>query len=186
MRIVAKTEQTLKLERKIYNATQKQGVFGCFEVTIGYFGKERVDYLTYDTNGIWRCYEIKVSKSDFRSKAHNTFIGHYNYYVMPSELYEEVKDEVPPHIGVYLGSGCEKRSKKQSLQVDETILFQSMVRSLSREFNFHFKSEDESRMRRYQCQIKDLERTKQDYHKRWLELYNGLTREERKRIFGDE
>ncbi len=86
--IIAKTELTLTLEREIWRATNKQGVFGCFEVTIGWFGNERVDYLTYDTKGTWRCYEIKISKTDFRSKAKNTFIGHYNYYVMPQELYE--------------------------------------------------------------------------------------------------
>ena len=72
--------------------TNKRGVFCCYEVTIGWYGKERVDYLTYDTNGVWRCYEIKVSKSDFYSKSHNTFLGHFNYYVMPEELYEQVKD----------------------------------------------------------------------------------------------
>jgi hypothetical protein len=37
---MAKTEQTLALEREIRKATVKQGVFGCFEVTIGWFGNE--------------------------------------------------------------------------------------------------------------------------------------------------
>lgn len=32
-----KTKKTLKLEKQIYNATKKMGVFGCFEVTIGFF-----------------------------------------------------------------------------------------------------------------------------------------------------
>jgi len=49
---IPKTELTIQLERDIWSATVKQGVFGCFEVTIGWFGKERVDYITYDTNGI--------------------------------------------------------------------------------------------------------------------------------------
>ena len=57
---MAKTEETLLIENSIYRETNRQGVFGCFEVTIGWFGKERVDYMTYDTKGIWRCYEIKV------------------------------------------------------------------------------------------------------------------------------
>ena len=68
---MAKTEETLKLERAIFFATQKTGVFSCFEVTIGFFGNERVDYMTFDTKGIWRCYEIKTSMSDFNSKAKN-------------------------------------------------------------------------------------------------------------------
>ena len=116
--IIAKTEKTAKLERSIWSATSKQGVFGCFEVTIGWFGKERVDYITYDTKGVWRCYEVKVSLSDFRSKAKKTFCGHYNYYVMPSELYEKVKDEIPSHVGVYVnGHHSAKRAKKQELSV---------------------------------------------------------------------
>ena len=72
--IIAKTEETLKLERNIFNTTAKKGTFPCFEVTIGYYGKERVDYITYDTSGIWRCYEVKVSKLDFYSKCKKTFV----------------------------------------------------------------------------------------------------------------
>ena len=75
---MSKSDLTLKLEREIWEATRKQGVFGCFEVTIGWFGDQRVDYITYDTNGIWRCFEIKVSKSDFYSKSKKSFIGHFN------------------------------------------------------------------------------------------------------------
>ena len=79
---MGKTEETLQLEKSIFRATKKTGVFGCFEVTIGFFGRERVDYMTYDTKGIFRYYEIKTSVSDFRSKSKNTFCGHYNYYVL--------------------------------------------------------------------------------------------------------
>ncbi|MEM5647809.1 hypothetical protein AAHH72_29540 [Bacillus cereus] len=111
---MAKTEVTTEMERQIYAATKKQGVFGCFEVKIGWFGKERVDYLTLDTKGIWRCYEVKVSVSDFRSKANKTFCGHYNYYVMPRELYEKVKGEIPSHIGVYIGGWLEKERRNKN------------------------------------------------------------------------
>ena len=31
---MAKTDLTLELEREIWDATHKQGVFGCFEVTM--------------------------------------------------------------------------------------------------------------------------------------------------------
>jgi len=64
-----KTEETNKLEKEIYNATSNRSTFGCFEVTIGWYGKERVDYMTYNTKGEFRCYEIKVSLSDFKSNA---------------------------------------------------------------------------------------------------------------------
>lgn len=114
-----KTEKTYKLENKIYNATKKTGVFGCFEVTIGFFGKERVDYMTYDTKGIFRCYEIKVSKNDFHSNAKLSFVGHYNYYVLTRKLYKEVKNEIPDWIGIYVGENLVKSPKKQN--IDEKI-----------------------------------------------------------------
>lgn len=139
---MAKTEETLKLEREIFFATQKIGVFSCFEVTIGFSGKERVDYMTYDTKGIWRCYEIKVSLSDFRSSAKKTFCGHYNYYVLTRELYELVKGEIPKHIGVYIGSFCAKPAKKQELLVEEKVLTDSFIRSLSREAAKVIRSND--------------------------------------------
>ena len=130
---MAKTDKTLDLERRLWFATNKTGVFGCFEVTIGFRGRERVDYLTYDTKGVWRCYEIKVSKEDFYSESKITFVGNYNYFVMPDELYEIVQADIPSHIGVHNGSFCIKRPKKQELQVDEEILKYSLIRSLSRE-----------------------------------------------------
>lgn len=114
-----KTKKTLKLERQIYNATKKMGVFGCFEVTIGFFGRERVDYMTYDTKGIFRCYEIKVSKNDFHSNAKLSFVGHYNYYVLTRKLYEEVKNEIPDWIGIYIGENLVKSPKKQN--IDEKV-----------------------------------------------------------------
>lgn len=154
-----KTKKTLKLEQDIYNATKKVGVFGCFEVTIGFFGKERVDYMTYDTKGIFRCYEIKVSKSDFHSNAKLSFVGHYNYYVLTRKLYEEVKDEIPDWVGIYVGENLVKSPKKQD--IDDMIykyrrtingrsseltisytdmLKESLIRSLYREANKWYTS----------------------------------------------
>ncbi len=132
-----KTELTHKLERQLWNHTKKRGTFGCFEVTIGWYGKERVDYLTYNTKGIFRCYEVKASKADFYSSNKVSFIGHYNYYVMPFELYEEVKEDIDSHIGVFVSDG-EKlssilRAKRQELGACEQVLKDSMIRSLYRE-----------------------------------------------------
>ena len=108
-----KTAETVALEKSIRRATRKTGVFGCYEVTIGFCGRERVDYMTYDTKGVFRCYEIKVSKADFHSAAAKSFVGHYNYYVLTRELYDQVKEEIPDWIGVYIGDYCAKKAKRQ-------------------------------------------------------------------------
>lgn len=109
-----KTKETLDLEKSLYRFTNRMGTFGCFEVTIGWFGKERVDYMTYDTKGDFKCFEIKVSKKDFHSKHHNTFVGHLNYYVMPKELWEQVRDEIPEDVGVYVSMGDSLVSVKKA------------------------------------------------------------------------
>lgn len=172
---MAKTKETLELEDKIFKATRKQGVFGCFEVTIGWFGKERVDYMTYDTKGIWRCFEIKVSKADFHSKAKKTFIGHYNYFVMTSKLYEEVKDEIPNHIGVYCGNTLIKRAKKQELQVDEQILKDSMIRSLYREYEKSRDSNNKKLLEKQKSEISRLENNVKSSNKYYRELNRAIS-----------
>lgn len=169
---MAKTDETTKLERKIWYATSKMGTFGCFEVTIGYWGKERVDYITYDTKGTWRCYEIKVSKSDFYSKAKKTFIGHYNYYVLTDELYEQVKHDIPSHVGAYVGTTSVKRAKRQELKVDEQILKDSMIRSLSREFEKQFKSGDPTVVEGMERLLRQVKRERDDYRDKFQRLWS--------------
>lgn len=171
---MAKTELTLELEDSIYKETSKMGVFGCFEVTIGWFGNERVDYLTYDTKGIWRCYEIKVSKADFHSKAKKTFIGNYNYFVMTNELYEEVKQEIPAHIGVYCGRNLKKRPKKQELGVDEQILKNSMIRSLSREQDKFKKTCDINYLNKLKNKITNLEKQSRENQNKYINYSNAI------------
>ncbi len=115
-----KSKKTKMLERQIFNATKKIGTFGCFEVTIVFFGKERVDYMTYNTRGEFRCYEIKVSVEDFHSSAALSFVGHYNYFVLTRELYNKVQREIPDWVGVYVGDKtgieCAKRAKRQEIE----------------------------------------------------------------------
>ena len=176
-----KTELTKELERKIWNATRKMGTFGCFEVTIGFGGHERVDFLTFSTNKIWRCYEIKISKSDFHSKANNTFVGNYNYYVLTRELYEEVKDEIPKHIGVYVGESCVKNPKRQELRVSEDILKSSMIRSLYREFEKQYRSESESIVANLNRKVSRLTSERNKWHDRYTDLSNKMLEEKYKK-----
>jgi hypothetical protein len=137
---------TEQLEHVAYQSLWKQGTYLCFEVMMpsdNYSNNERVDLLSYDTRGNWRFYELKVSKSDFHSKAKKTFLGHFNYYIMPKELYEQVKDEIPKEIGVYVaypfrnpnhfGFECIKKPTRQELKVQHDKLMFSFMQSLSRE-----------------------------------------------------
>lgn len=89
---MSKTNDTRRVEEALWKAHAKQGTFGAFEVTIGWFGKEIVDFIAYKTTGEFLCYEIKVSLSDFKSKANLSFHGDFNYYVIPTHLLEILRD----------------------------------------------------------------------------------------------
>lgn len=60
------------------------------------------------------CFEVKITKSDFKSKNGHNFVGNFNYYVIPKELYLDVADLVPEDIGIilYHGHGYLKKKKE--------------------------------------------------------------------------
>ena len=155
---MAKSELTKELEGLTIRYLRKLGWYSCIEVGLrekirDVYNEEKmmieqiiperpyqiVDVLMYcERDNEFRCYEIKTTVSDFRSKAHKSFIGNYNYYVFPKGLYEKVKDEIPKEIGVLeAGHGwalkCLKNAKYQELQYPKELLLESMVRSLYRE-----------------------------------------------------
>lgn len=151
-----KTKLTKNLESTLYQYCLEQGSYVVEEVSMP-DKKGIVDTLSYQqlTGGKieWRCYELKVTKADFHSKAKLSFIGNYNYFVLPQKLFEEVQDEIPTHIGVLIYRAFDKKAienspqtlrapgfltvaKKaqyQDLQVDETKLTSHFVASLFRE-----------------------------------------------------
>lgn len=178
---MAKTDLTLKLEDQIHSKTNTKGMkseFGLFEVTIGWNdgrpGYERIDYLTYDTKGVWRCYEIKVSLSDFRSSAKKSFVGHYNYFVLTKELYEKVKDEIPNHIGVYIGSSCVKRAKRQELTIDENVLKEAFMRAGARDADKLYRSNSPMLLLDAERKMKWSEKQKQIAHQELRALEHKL------------
>ncbi|WP_438469611.1 hypothetical protein, partial [Staphylococcus pseudintermedius] len=95
------------------------------------------DFLTYDSKNVFRAYEIKVTKEDLKSNAKLSFVGHYNYFVLPRQLYEEVKgtDLLPFNVGiVIIGEGLIKKSGRKTLSMSDNIkLLESLMRSLNRE-----------------------------------------------------
>jgi hypothetical protein len=171
---IAKSELTKRLELEIWKATKAQGTFGCFEVTIGWFGKERVDYMTYNTKGEFRCYEIKISKSDFYSKAHKTFVGHFNYYVMPADLYGEIAADIPDGIGVYVFNGIELRSAKKakhmSLETDMNVLKDSMIRSLCRDVDKQVRSGNPTLIEVYKREIREAKAREDEWSREYWNL----------------
>lgn len=151
-----KTKLTKNLESTLYQYCLEQGSYVVEEVSMP-DKKGIVDTLSYQqlTDGKieWRCYELKVTKADFHSKAKLSFIGNYNYFVLPQKLFEEIQSEIPTHIGVLIYRAFDKKAienspqtlrapgfltvaKKaqyQELQVDEAKLTSHFVASLFRE-----------------------------------------------------
>lgn len=124
-------------------------IYWAREVTFDYatINSIRVDYMLYKPlnntvsgieKGDFYCYEVKSSIEDFRSKNGHNFIGDYNYYVMPEEVYREVESLIPYNVGVFVpgdfsGLRCVKkaRRKDRARPVSEMLLM--MWRSSRRE-----------------------------------------------------
>jgi hypothetical protein len=97
------------------------------EVTFDYATTNacRVDYMKFKPinntvsgieKGDFYCYEIKSSVEDFKSKNGHNFIGDYNYYVMPEEVYATVSRSIPYHVGVYVPDGMNYRGEWYDLK----------------------------------------------------------------------
>ena len=89
--------------------------------------------------GDFYCYEVKSSVADFHSKNGHNFIGDFNYYVMPKEVFEVVREQIPYSVGVYcpdeagtaLYSVKKAQRKDRGRPVAEMLLM--MYRSAARE-----------------------------------------------------
>jgi hypothetical protein len=86
-------------------------IYWSHEVTFDYGTNNqiRVDYMKFKPvngsvsgieKGDFYCFEVKSSVEDFRSKNGHNFIGDYNYYVMPQEVYDAIRCEIPHSVGV--------------------------------------------------------------------------------------
>ncbi len=153
---MAKRPETLELENALMAKTVEFRTFGCPEVTIGWYGRKRVDFMQTNTKGIIWCYEIKVTVSDFHSKHGHNFMGHYNYYVMTPELYEQVKDEIPSEVGVLVGKylDCKKKSKRKKLTAEQAEMMRLyLTRSMAREVKKNWKSHNGDIINEYERRI---------------------------------
>lgn len=66
--------------------------------------------------GDFYCYEVKSSVEDFHSKNGHNFIGDFNYYVMPEDVFEKIKNEIPHHVGVFVPNGMNYKGEWYDLK----------------------------------------------------------------------
>lgn len=158
-----KTKLTKKIEYLIFKDTNKLGISGCREVKIGTHKtksfltgeQEFVDYMTITSDGEIDCYEIKSSMDDLKSSARLSFLGHRNFLVLPSDLYEQVANErwflekLENHsIGIIVLKENDKlqllkKCKKKKLSIGtQILLLESFARSAARDANKLYKLEN--------------------------------------------
>ena len=54
----------------------------------------------WDIGMMVTCYEVKITYSDFKSENGHNFHGNENYYCVPKDLAEKIRDEIPADIGI--------------------------------------------------------------------------------------
>ena len=112
---------------KYINPHNDTRIYWAKEVTFDYSTTHavRVDFMRFKPvnnsvsgieKGDFYCYEVKSSVEDFHSKNGHNFLGDYNYYVMPEEVFEKVKNEIPYYIGVFVPAGMNYRGKWYDLK----------------------------------------------------------------------
>lgn len=118
-------------------------IYWAREVTFDYSTnhKIRVDYMRFQplnnsTSGIEKgdfyAYEVKSSVEDFKSPNGHNFIADYNYYVMPADVFEAVKDTVPYGVGVLCPDGGHLRCVRKAVRKDRTRPVSEMLLMLWR------------------------------------------------------
>lgn len=142
------------LAEKLINPHNDPRIYWAKEVTFDYSSAHavRVDYMKFKPvnntvggieKGDFYCYEVKSSVEDFHSKNGHNFIGDFNYYIMPEEVYATVSLEVPYKVGVYCPDGSELRSVKKAKRTDRerpvSEMLLMMFRSAARERRKHEK-----------------------------------------------
>lgn len=117
---------SLSIQKHI-NPKDDKRVYMAREVTFDYATGNaiRVDFMEFKPvnnsisgieKGDFYCYEVKSSVEDFHSKNGHNFIGEYNYYVMPQEVYMEVAKEIPFYVGVFVPAGKHHSGEWYNLQ----------------------------------------------------------------------
>lgn len=145
-RVDITTDLSKRIEKYI-NPYNDPRIYWAREVTFDYgtLHQVRVDYMKFKPKnntvsgiekGDFYCYEIKSCVADFNSKNGHNFIGDFNYYVMPKDLYEQVKQRIPYNVGVLIPSKCDTlESIKKAKRIDRTRAVNEMLLMMFRSAN---------------------------------------------------
>lgn len=188
---MAKRKETLQLEASLDYMTREKGIYGCEEITIGFVGKghgnEIVDFMTMDSKGIIRCYEIKVTVQDLKSKAAKSWYGNYNYLCVSLDLFNKIPDwtpYLPDGVGLIVGT-------ESSFNPKGTLSLQTIVNPKKREVDLETQimlKESMVRSMYYKMQkykdAKSLEKQKelQAEARRWEKYYREEKTERREEL----
>ena len=129
------TQMLSKLTEQHINPHEDTRIYWAKEVTF--------DYSHSAKKGDFYCYEIKSSVEDFHSPNGHNFLGDFNYYVMPEDVYLVVEKEIPWIIGVYCPTPentylvCHKKAHRQDRTKPTSEMLLMMFRSAARDRNNH-------------------------------------------------
>ena len=175
---MAKRKETVELENALIKNTREKRIYGCEEITIGFYnggkGNEIVDFMTMDSKGIIKCYEIKVTLEDLKSKAKKSWYGNYNYLVVTEELYNKVEDwslYIPRKVGILVGNQLvsKRNCKRQDLdKKTEIMLKESMIRSMFYKMCKYKDAQSVKKKREMQSEIRSLKKEKKMLYDRAL------------------
>lgn len=147
------TRKLSLLTEKYINPHNDTRIYWAREVTFDYAttNSVRVDYMKFKPlnntvggieKGDFYCFEVKSCVDDFKSKNGHNFIGDFNYYVMPFDVYEEVESLVPHNVGVLteetdrIGQSyliCTKKAKRKDRERPVSEMLLMMFRSANRD-----------------------------------------------------
>lgn len=158
------TKRISELTEKLINPNGDTRVYMAREVTFDYETTKpiRVDYMRFKPvnntvsgieKGDFYCYEIKSSVADFHSKNGHNFIGDFNYYVMPREVFEKVVTEIGYYVGVYIPEGnglvsakkAHRVSRKRPVSEMLLMMFRSYSRDIKKGENRDGRKDDDDK-----------------------------------------
>ncbi|MDD3662275.1 MAG: hypothetical protein PHT84_00210 [Candidatus Pacebacteria bacterium] len=141
---------SLSVERYI-NPKNDPRIYMAAEVAFDYATSHavRVDFMKFKPvnntisgieKGDFYCFEVKSSVEDFHSKNGHNFIGDFNYYVMPEEVFQEVKNEIPYKVGVLVPDGMNYRGECYDLKSIKKSMRKDRERPVSEMLLMMFRS----------------------------------------------